>query len=100
MTEFNPSDRIWKVSNPILAEQQLQKHYGKKIKLYRSWLPYKKYAIINPSTGETIHFGHIRFEDYTKHQDERRRNRFRKRNHKWANAEKFTPAYLSYYVLW
>ena len=97
---FRNTDKIWNVSNPTLAEKQLHKYYGKKIKLYRSHLPYKKYSVINPETGETVHFGHIRYEDYTKHQDEARRVRFRKRNRKWADAEKFTPAHLSYYVLW
>jgi hypothetical protein len=40
------------------------------------------------------------YEDYTKHQDLHRRELFRKRNHKWADAEKYSAAFLSYYLLW
>ena len=59
----------------------------------------KKYMIMNDE-NKLVHFGDLRYEDYTKHQDEDRRNNFRKRNWKWANADKYSPAYLSYHLLW
>ena len=59
---------------------------------------YKKYMV---SDGKKlIHFGYFEMEDYTKHHDEKRRELFRKRNHKWAMAEKYSPAWLSYHLLW
>ena len=56
--------------------------------------------VINPKTSKPVHFGQMSYEDYTKHKDDTRRKKFRDRNHKWANAEKYTPAFLSYYLLW
>ena len=50
--------------------------------------------------GKKIHFGSIIHEDYTKHQDKQRRKNFRNRNRGWKDAEKYTPAHLSYYLLW
>ena len=58
----------------------------------------KKYMILH--NGKYIHFGQMGFEDYTKHRDLHRRELFKKRNHKWADAEKYSAAYLSYYLLW
>ena len=40
------------------------------------------------------------YEDLTKHLDSHRAELFKKRNAKWADAEKFSPAFLSYYILW
>ena len=50
--------------------------------------------------GKKIHFGDIRYQDYTFHLDEIRRDNFRSRNHKWSDAEVFTPMWCSYYLLW
>lgn len=58
----------------------------------------KKYAIM--IDGKWVHFGDSRYEDFTGHGDERRRELFRKRNAKWATAAKDSPAYLSYKILW
>ncbi len=58
----------------------------------------KKYMIIH--NNKKIHFGEMGYEDFTKHLDSHRAELFRKRNAKWADAEKFSPAFLSYYILW
>lgn len=58
----------------------------------------KKYAIM--IDGKWVHFGDSRYEDFTGHGDERRRELFRKRNAKWATANKDSPAYLAYHLLW
>ena len=47
-----------------------------------------------------VHFGQMGYEDYTIHKDEKRRELFKKRNHKWETAEKYSPAWLSYYLTW
>ena len=59
----------------------------------------KKYMIKNPQ-GKWVHFGQWGAEDATKHKDTIRINNFKKRNAKWANSPKWSPAYLSYYLLW
>lgn len=58
----------------------------------------KKYMILHD--GKLIHFGQMGYEDYTKHRDLHRAELFKKRNAKWADAEKYSPAFLSYYLLW
>ncbi len=58
----------------------------------------KKYMVFNGT--KMIHFGQFGYEDYTKHGDEKRRDNFRKRNMKWAYARKYSPAWLSFYLLW
>jgi hypothetical protein len=62
----------------------------------------KKYMVFDPYKQKMIHFGSFspKYEDYTKHHDEKRRDNFRKRNHRWANAPVYSPAWLSYYLLW
>ena len=90
---------IEKYSNPSRVRELADKYLGKDIPLYFSSRKDKKYMVQNPE-GRWVHFGQMFYEDYTKHMDERRRELFRKRNHKWANADKWTPAWLSYYLLW
>jgi len=58
-----------------------------------------KYMVERPD-GKMIHFGAAGMADFTKTKDEDRRKRFRQRNAKWADAAAYTPAYLSYYLLW
>jgi len=58
----------------------------------------KKYMIIHD--GKKIHFGQMGYEDFSKHKDDKRRSNFLKRNANWKNAGKYTPAYLSYHILW
>ena len=47
-----------------------------------------------------IHFGQMGYEDYTKHNDEIRRTRFRNRNQRWQHSLKYSPAWLSWFLLW
>ena len=58
----------------------------------------KKYAIM--VNGKWVHFGDSRYADFTGHGDERRRELFRKRNAKWATANKNTAGFLAYHLLW
>jgi hypothetical protein len=58
----------------------------------------KKYMVFNGK--KMVHFGQMGYEDYTKHGDSKRRNNFRKRNMKWGYEPKYTPAWLSFWLLW
>ena len=58
----------------------------------------KKYMVF--SGIKMVHFGSSNYEDYTKHHDEKRRNNFKSRNRKWKDAQRYTPSFLSYYLLW
>lgn len=85
-----------------------------------SWKKHKKYAAIfkDPNTDEieNVHFGDSRYEHYKDkigfysnldHNDEKRRDAFRKRAEKQKNKDGSfsieninTPAYFSYNYLW
>jgi len=90
------SDPIWKVSNPDIVNKLSNKYF---IPIYRSTKKNKKYMARN-GNQKWIHFGDIRFEDFTKHQDEERRERFLKRNAKWSQSFPLTASWLSYNILW
>jgi len=92
-------EKICEVSNPELVLKQLKKYYGDDVDLYLSSSKNKKYMVFNED-GKKIHFESIIHEDYTKHKDKKRRQNFRNRNRKWKDADKYTPAHLSYYLLW
>lgn len=58
----------------------------------------KKYMVFDGRT--MMHFGSIAYSDYTKTRDERKRERFRMRNHRWRDAPRYSSAWLSYNLLW
>ena len=58
----------------------------------------KKYMVFDGRT--MIHFGQMGYEDATKNNDLNRINRFKKRNWKWQNSPKYSPAWLSWFLLW
>jgi hypothetical protein len=80
----------------------------KALKIYKtsdvkpSTRKYKKYMIRN-NEGKYIHFGDIRYEDYTHHKDKQRRDNYLKRavnmHGKWINNI-WSPNWLSILLLW
>ena len=58
----------------------------------------KKYMVFDGRT--MVHFGQMGYEDATIHHDLDRINRFKKRNWKWQNSPKYSPAWLSWFLLW
>jgi hypothetical protein len=93
---MNKEQEILKYSNPKTVFNKYQNLYGGEIRL--STRKDKKYMIWH--NGKWIHFGQMSYQDYTKHQDMKRRDLFLKRNKRWAQMGKYTPAYLSYHLLW
>lgn len=81
------------------VEKSLNKYYGKNVKLYESTRKDKKFMVQRPD-GKWIHFGAKGYSDWHIHKDPERRERFRQRNKRWAEADKWTPAHLAYYILW
>ena len=92
-------EKICKVSNPKMVLKQLEKYYGDEVDLYLSTSKNKKYMVFDED-GKKIHFGDLRYVDYTKTKNKLKRDSFRNRNKKWKDADKYTPAHLSYYLLW
>lgn len=87
------------VSNPYEVQLKAFEILGPNAYVYKSSRKTKKYMIQNPR-GQWIHFGEMGMTDYTKHKDPERLRKFKSRNHKWADAEPYSPAFLSYYLLW
>ena len=77
----------------------MKEYYGDDVDLYLSSAKNKKYMEFDEE-GKNIHFGDLRFSDYTNHKDKKRRESFRNRNRRWKDADKFSPDHLSYYLLW
>ena len=59
----------------------------------------KKYMIMDKH-GDVKHFGLMGYKDFTKTNNLKLRNNFRNRNWQWANADKYSPAWLAYHLLW
>lgn len=85
-------------STPSKVYQKARKIYGNAIEIKPSTRKNKKYMIYDGA--KWIHFGQMGYEDYTKHNDPKRREAFRIRNKKWAKENKYSPAFLSFHLLW
>lgn len=97
---FPKSDSIWMFSNPKEASKRTKQIYN--LKLYRSERKGKKYYIITPD-NKMVHFGAMNYEDYTKHKDDSRKDRYLKRASKikgdWESDE-YSPNNLAMRILW
>lgn len=87
-------------TNPNKVFQNAKRIYGNNVKIKLSTRKDKKYMLLNPDNNKWVHFGQIGYEDYTKHQDNKRRQLFKIRNQKWAEQDLYSPGYLSYYLTW
>ena len=109
--DFPPNHQIWKVSNPQTVRDNYHRIFEDFIKevkeisgidseVYLSSRKNKKNMVFN---GEKmIHFGDLRYEDFTKHQDEERQLRYLQRFpvYRAENNSIFSPYYLSLMLLW
>ena len=93
-------EELSKISNPKEVYRKFKENgYDEYTNIYVSTRKDKKYMIIEPYTNKMIHFGST-MADNTFHKDEKRRSNFLKRNAIWRDLNIFTPAYLSYKLLW
>lgn len=101
---LNKKEQILQVSNPDVVYHNAVILLGKfdNFELELSTRKNKKYMISGSFTNDKwIHFGDINYEDYTKHKDQHRRNKFLSRNYHWKkDYAKYSPAYFSYQLLW
>lgn len=93
-------EQLLKYSNPEIVLYNINKYYPGK-QLYISSRKDKKYMIHH--NGKWIHFGQLGYEDFTKHNDMERRERYLKRamNIKgyWIDNQ-YSPNWLSIRLLW
>jgi hypothetical protein len=90
---------VIKYSNPYTVYKKM-KEYSIDGELFLSSRKNKKYMIYDPLKKKMVHFGQIPYEDYTKTNDKDKRERFKKRNEKWAKNDKYSAGYLAYHLLW
>ena len=90
--------RLIDYSDPIEVERRAKEIFSNDVILAKSNRKDKKYKIY--LNGKWINFGQMGYEDYTRHQDEKRRANFRNRNKRWSKMNYDTPGFLSYYLLW
>ncbi len=85
-------------SNPSIVLQRTEDLFGPNVDLRPSTRSNKKYMIY--LNNKWIHFGQMYYEDFTKHLDEDRRERFRTRNAQWIDRPYDSAGFLSYVLLW
>ena len=95
----NKETEILKYSDPDKALENAIKYLKKNITFALSTKKTKKYMVQRPD-GKFIHFGSFGQKDYTLTRDKERQRLFKLRNAKWAKQDKYTPGWLSYYILW
>ena len=71
-------DNINQYSNPKQATKKAKEYLGNDTLLYLSSKPDKKY-MIEDHNGKWVHFGQMGYEDFTKHQDDKRRHNYLRR---------------------
>ena len=106
--DFPINHQIWNVSDPKIVRDNYHRLYKDQIKrikqltgadseIYPSSHKHKKYMVFNGVNMS--HFGDIRYEDYTKHHDEIRRQKYLNRFNKHHNSP-YSPYQLSLLLLW
>lgn len=97
------SKKLYKYTDPKIAQNKAYKYLGKTAKLFPSYKKEKKYMICNPKTKKWINFGQIGYQDFTKHKDKKRRKNYLTRTAnmrgKWKN-DKYSANNLSRNILW
>ena len=90
-------------SDPYLAQEKAQKYLGCDALLYISDKKNKKYMILNSHTKKWVHFGDLRYVDWTRSQNEQKRQHYLKRTAhikgEWEK-DKYSPNNLSMNILW
>ena len=99
----NKIDELLKWSNPMKAQAMAEKWLGKDAELFVSLKDDKKYDVYDPINNKWVSFGQIGYEDFTKHNDKERRQRYLNRatNMKgdWV-SNPYSANNLSINILW
>lgn len=87
-------------SDPVIVYKKARSIFGPNVCLKPSTRKNKKYMLLNPETDKWVHFGYYGMQDYTRHKNKDRRDRFKTRNKRWADSYPYSPSFLSYWLLW
>jgi hypothetical protein len=90
-------------SNPLKVYEKAFKIYGNDVLIKPSTRKNKKYMIYDPINNKWVHFGQMGYQDFTRHENLIRRDRYLKRATKikgnWKNNI-YSPNFLSIFLLW
>jgi len=95
---------LLQVSNPKKVIENAKRYFNDpNIKVYLSTRKNSKYAIYDPINKKLVHYGNINYEDFTKHQNEERRQNYLKRasniRGSWRDNP-YSPNNLAINLLW
>jgi len=94
---------LMEYSNFDLAQEKAYDYLGDEAILFYSPKKDKKYRIYDPINDKWVDFGQMKFLDYTKHKDDKRRENYLKRatniKGKWRDNP-YSPNNLSIHILW
>lgn len=94
---------IFKYSNPVEVQKRAEKLFGDDVSLELSNRKDKKYMIYDEMENKWVHFGQMGYADFTKHNDDDRRERYLARATKIKGNWKenpYSPNMLSINLLW
>jgi hypothetical protein len=94
---FTEKKGIENFSDPKVVQRKAKLHG---IDVVYSPLKNKKFRFVNPETNKYVDFGFFKMQDFTKHEDEERRKKFKQRNRRFKDAPKYSASWASYYILW
>lgn len=100
---FKKQEILRNVSNIKVANLRAKLYLGQDTELMISTRKNKKYMVRNPYTDDMIHFGDIRYADYTKTLDEKKRKSYRARFEGILGEfveDPYSPYNLSLNILW
>jgi hypothetical protein len=101
--KYTKLEELKQYSNFDEAQARAEDYLGGNTMLFTSPRKDKKYRIYNPEKDKWVDFGQMGYEDFTKHQDESRRERYLKRalniKGKWKE-DAYSPNNLSIHILW
>ena len=94
---MNKEKQLKLYSNILIVQKKAKKLGLNPVEI--SSIKDKKY-MTHDDQGHVKHFGLMGYQDYTKTKDNDKRANFRRRNHMWKDAPEYSPANLSYNLLW
>jgi pyruvate formate-lyase activating enzyme-like uncharacterized protein len=97
-------NQLLTVSNPReVIIKAIEYFKNPDIKVHLSNRKNKKYMVLNPKINKMVHFGDIRYEDYTKHKDLERKDAYLARASKikgnWI-FDRYSSNNLAIHLLW
>ena len=107
--DFPINHPIWNVSDPIKVRDNYHKYYrehierikqltGSDSEVYPSSQKHKKYMLWDGQ--KMVHFGDIRYSDYSRTNNKTKQRWYWNRFSKWHDYDVYSPYRLSLFLLW